>query len=214
MTVIIRPANANDRDAIHEICLKTGDNGADGTALYHYPELLSAVYVDPYLRHDLSCCFVAEDEEGVCGYTLSALNARKTLEWAEREYLPALREKFPVEGVGTTRTPHDQELVMLLHEPFKVPEFAEQYPSELHIDLLPRAQGKGLGRLLIQRLWDELRKQGSAGVFLGVGWENRRAQAFYRHLGFEELVSIPGSVIFFGKRFDAEANESKSDSCS
>ena len=43
-----------------------------------------------------------------------------------------------------------------------------RYPSHLHIDLLPRAQGQGHGRLLIESLLDLLRAEGSGGVHLGV----------------------------------------------
>jgi hypothetical protein len=72
---IIRLAEPADLSAIREVCLKTADAGKDGTALYQYPELLWALYADPYLVLSPETCFIAEDDQGVCGYTLSALDS-------------------------------------------------------------------------------------------------------------------------------------------
>ena len=47
----------------------------------------------------------------------------------------------------------DAELVRLIHRAAPTPpRIAEPYPAHLHIDLLERARGRGLGRLLIDRL--------------------------------------------------------------
>ena len=46
---------------------------------------------------------------------------------------------------------------------------------------------RGYGRLLIERLLDELRHRGSPGVHLDVAIDNANAIAFYRHLGFDEV---------------------------
>jgi ribosomal protein S18 acetylase RimI-like enzyme len=65
----------------------------------------------------------------------------------------------------------------------------------LHIDLQERAQGTGLGRLLIERLLGELRERAVPGVHLGVDVTNANAIGFYRHLGFRELDAEPGALI-------------------
>ena len=197
---MIRQAEAQDVEAIHQICLLTAADGKDGTQHYHFPQLLYAIYVDPYLKHDPTCCFVAEDESGVCGYTLAALNAGETLAWAVKETLPQLRRDFPLADPSGRRTVFDQVLVEILHHPFELPGFAVAYPSELHIDLHPRAQGRGLGRQLITRVCARLEALASPGVFLGVSWQNENARAFYRHLGFSQLAAIPEETEFFGKK--------------
>jgi ribosomal protein S18 acetylase RimI-like enzyme len=58
----------------------------------------------------------------------------------------------------------------------------------LHIDLLPRAQERGYGRRMIERLTVELRKRGSPGVHLGLSAFNPAAHGFYQRLGFKELA--------------------------
>ncbi len=64
---------------------------------------------------------------------------------------------------------------------------AERFPSHLHINLLPRMQGHGMGRQLITTLLSGLRERGSPGVHLLVGEGNQRAVSFYRYLGFTEV---------------------------
>ena len=72
---------------------------------------------------------------------------------------------------------------------------AEDFPSHLHINLLPRLQSRGLGRQLMYTLMRALREQGSVGVHWFVWPANQRAVGFYRHLGFTE-ISAEGAVIF------------------
>jgi ribosomal protein S18 acetylase RimI-like enzyme len=61
------------------------------------------------------------------------------------------------------------------------------YPAHLHIDLLPRAQGAGYGRRLIEHLLDRLRAMSVRGVHLAVAATNEGAIGFYRHVGLRPL---------------------------
>ena len=76
------------------------------------------------------------------------------------------------------------------HPDYFCPEPYERYPSHLHIDLLPRAQGRGYGRRMIEQVLNALRRRQSPGVHLGVSERNTRAIAFYRRLGFHELIRV------------------------
>jgi len=67
-------------------------------------------------------------------------------------------------------------------------KFLDQYPSHLHIDVLERAQGKGLGTALLSRLLNELRSKGSKGVHLEMSSTNYKALKFYKKFGFFELL--------------------------
>ena len=65
--VLIRSAVADDRDALYDICLRTGDAGSDATALYRDPELIGAIWAGPYLALEPDLSFVAVGDEGVVG---------------------------------------------------------------------------------------------------------------------------------------------------
>src|SRR2546430_13446667 len=52
------------------------------------------------------------------------------------------------------------------HPDHFTPEPYTDYPSHMHIDLLPRAQGRGFGRRMMDDLMTKLRGRGSRGVHL------------------------------------------------
>lgn len=200
--VELRPASPADRAALYRICLETADSGADGTHLYRDPLLVGHIYAGPYLEFAPEYTFVLEDGGGVCGYVLGVADTPAFEARLEGEWWPALRAQYPdpVNVPPDERTP-DERLTHLIHHPsLHDPVLLAGYPSHLHIDLLPRAQGQGQGRRLLERLFSSLRESGSPGVHLGVGGRNTRAQDFYRHLGFRELRRLPGGSLVMGLR--------------
>lgn len=154
----IRPALHSDEPELFRICISTGASGKDATGLYRRPELLNLVYAAPYLYFEGALAFVAEDEFGVCGYILAAVDSREFEAWAESGWWPDLRRRHPMGSAGGP----DAHLIQLIHRPALAPELIfANYPSHLHIDLLERAQGRGIGRQLMNVLFDQLKGQGS-----------------------------------------------------
>ncbi|MEF2277536.1 GNAT family N-acetyltransferase [Deinococcus sp. YIM 134068] len=193
----IRPATPDDRAALYRICLETADSGADATNLYRDPLLVGHIYAGPYLTFAPEFTFVLEDGGGeVCGYVLGVADTAAFEERLEREWWPRLREqdRDSAHLPAQERTP-DERLTHLIHHPRRAdPAVLAAFPSHLHIDLLPRGQGGGHGRRMMNRLFTALREAGSPGVHLGVGTRNVRAQGFYRHLGFRELAQTNGGI--------------------
>lgn len=185
----IRPARPDDLDALYEICLRTADAGEDATGLHADPALPGHVWAAPYLVHEPEHAFVVVDaDDHAIGYILGAADSRAFEAELERSWWPDLRDRYPV--VADDRTPADQETVALIHDPPRAHDaLMEAFPSHLHIDLLPPAQGRGNGRRLIQTLLAALTDAGSAGVHLGVSNRNERAIGFYRAIGLIELGS-------------------------
>ncbi|MFC4639454.1 GNAT family N-acetyltransferase [Deinococcus hohokamensis] len=197
----IRLARPADRAALYRICLETGDSGADATALYDDPELIGHVYAGPYLAHAPDFAFVLEDGDGVCGYVIGALDTAAFNATLEREWWPALRAQYAEPAVPAGERRRDEVMAHLIHHPPQPdPDVLVTFPSHLHIDLLPRAQGGGHGRRLLTTLFGALHGAGSPGVHLGVGGRNTRAQAFYRHFGFQDLRVLPGGGAVMGWR--------------
>ena len=196
----IRRCQKDDEDAVYEVCLHTGDDGQDAATLFDDPKALGHIFVGPYLKLEPQLAFVLEDPQGVCGYALGALDSKKYYEAYQTRWLPDLQARYP-EPTGQpahwTRTQH------VYHEYYHPDIFLldpyERYPSHLHIDLLPKAQGRGLGREMMNVLLGELAARGSPGVHLGMAATNARAERFYRELGFHELARIAG-VLYLGKQ--------------
>lgn len=168
-----------------EICLKTGDAGSDATAAYPDPRELTERYAAPYLGLEPALAFVAEQEGdggdghgAVLGYVLGASDTRS---FAARF---AARESSLSAAV---RAEHAAGMLL--------PEIGE-FPAHLHVDLLPVAQGRGVGRMLVETVLDALHADGVRGVHLVVDPRNTGALAFYPRLGFTESRRTADGVVF------------------
>lgn len=201
--VRIRRYQADDFEAAYAVCLKTGDNGADASALYSDPMALGHLYVGPYVVLEPELAFVLEDELGVCGYVLGALDTEEFNQQVAARWLPPLQAAFPDPEGDPARWSRDERVYHELHHPRLAfaPALAP-YPSHLHIDLLERAQGRGWGRRMLETLLDALRAEGSPGVHLAVGLANSLARGFYRQLGFHDLYAVgsdDSGAMFMGR---------------
>jgi [ribosomal protein S18]-alanine N-acetyltransferase len=90
---------------------------------------------------------------------------------------------------------------------------AESYLEEgrrighiITIDVMPVARRNGLGRMLMDELFDRLRVIETAKVRLEVAIDNADAQAFYRRLGFVRTGRIRA---FYQENLDALAIEKR-----
>ncbi len=90
---------------------------------------------------------------------------------------------------------------------------AESYLEEgrrighiITIDVMPVARRNGLGRMLMDELFDRLRVIETAKVRLEVAIDNADAQAFYRRLGFVRTGRIRA---FYQENLDALAMEKR-----
>ena len=189
---VIRPARAGDEAGANYVCLRTGDNGGDGEPFYRDDrDALGRIYAGPYLAFEPELSLILEDAHGVCGYALGAFDSRAFYARYEAQWRPDLCARFPDppgDPAGWTRV---QQVHHTYHHPdYFCPEPYDAYPSHLHIDLLPRAQGRGYGRRMLERNLDTLRRRGSPGAHLGLSTLNARAYGFYHRLGFRELTRV------------------------
>ncbi|MCX4553687.1 GNAT family N-acetyltransferase [Streptomyces sp. NBC_01387] len=189
MSIEIRPYQPFDLPGMYRVCLQTGDSGRDATALYSDPDLLGHVFAGPYPVADPGLTFIAADEHGVLGYVVATADSAAHEKWLEEEWYPPLRLRYPQSmahdpGDGT----RDWQRVAQVHQPGPSAGDAlyDRFPAHLHIDILPRGQGAGLGRRLITVLLEALRERGVRGLQLSVGGGNPGARAFYLAIGFTE----------------------------
>jgi len=189
--VRVRPYQPGDLDDLYRVCLLTAFNGADGTAVFQDPRLPGQVYAAPYAIFEPSLATVAQNADGVAGYIVAALDSLVFEHRLEQDWWPGLRPRYPEPSADLAERLSAQERRAIegIHRPFQTaPELAERFPSQLHINLLRRLQGRGIGRRLIQTLLAQLRARGSRGLHLGAGLDNHRAAEFFRRVGFTEMA--------------------------
>lgn len=195
----IRPARTTDpaeRARLYDVCVRTGAAGGDATNLYANPMLLPEVYLGAYLALEPELAFVlADNDDRAVGYVVGAADTREFAARCEREWWPALRERFPLGSAEPGSS--DAKLVALIHAPASMPEpVLDRFPAHLHVDLLPEGQGGGNGRRLLETLFDALRARGVTGLHLGLDTSNTHAVGFYEHLGFR--LALPDADWLYG----------------
>jgi ribosomal protein S18 acetylase RimI-like enzyme len=199
----LRPAAPADMPAFRRVCLLTGDAGDDASHLHDDPDLVGDFFAVPYAVLEPEHAFAVEGRAGVAGYVLGALDSRAFYQRMAREWLPRLRARAADPGPDETRWRGSDWVRRLVHHPpFALPPVLAPFPAHGHIDLLPEAQGRGVGRGAFAFLMHRLAAAGSPGMHLQVHPQNHRAQRFYRALGFVSLVSdeLPVDTHFMGRR--------------
>ena len=182
----IRSYKSADTSAVYEICLKTGNSGQDATHLFSDPLVLGHIYVGPYMEFEPQSVFILEDDQGPCGYIMGVLDSQTYYQWMHSEWLPKIRVDYKKPTGNPDTWDETEKITNLLFHPVSQ-RLLPAFPSHLHIDLLSRAQGKGQGKLMMDRFIDYLRYNKIPGVHLELSSKNDRAFNFYRKYGMQEL---------------------------
>ncbi|MFT4184559.1 MAG: GNAT family N-acetyltransferase, partial [Rhizobium sp.] len=90
----LRAVQSGDIDQLYVISLVTGDAGRDATPLHRDGRMIGHIYSVPYAVLSPETVFVAEDEEGVCGYIAGVFDTVAFEDRLEREWWPQLRERY------------------------------------------------------------------------------------------------------------------------
>jgi ribosomal protein S18 acetylase RimI-like enzyme len=203
----IRPYRSSDRTAVAEVCVRTAAAGGDARGLYSDDSLMAEVYALPYVEHSPELAFMvveqvpatvgdplAVDDGRLLGYVVGVADTREFVTWWEREWTPGFVRRHPEPGPPTGAEPAYTEAALLrdgAHPQRMLRSLSDgqlaDFPAHLHIDLVPEAQGRGLGRRLMDTLREALVHQGAPGLHLGYDPANSSARAFYDRLGFHEL---------------------------
>ncbi|WP_327575780.1 GNAT family N-acetyltransferase [Streptomyces sp. NBC_00145] len=195
----LRPYRPEDRDALFDICVRTGHEGGDARHLYPDPALLPNIFAAPYVVLEPDLAFVVEDGGRAVGYIVGTADTASFVARYRSQWLPGLTDRYPA-PVQPPSTPAEV-MTDLMHRPERMvlPEL-EAYPAHLHIDLLPSHQRNGYGRQLMNAFLAALHAKGVAAVHLSMVTSNTPARAFYDRVGFHEIaVPDPGPVTYLGR---------------
>jgi ribosomal protein S18 acetylase RimI-like enzyme len=195
----IRLYRESDRDAMFDICMRTGWAGGDARGYFQDQELLPDIFAAPFAALEPDLVFVLDDGERAVGYVAGTSDTVRFAKEFRERWLPLVAARHP----QPTSEPasHDEVMANLLHNPesMVIPDLAD-YPAHLHIDILPEYQGRGYGRGLMQAELAALRRAGAPRVFLGMLTANAAARTFYEKVGFHEVpVANAGPLTYLGR---------------
>jgi len=200
----IRPFHADDLDDLYRISLATGAAGGDASHFYADPRLMGHIYSAPYARLEPQLALVVEDQGGVAGFAVGAIDTAAWEERLEREWWPALRRQYamPSDPDASAWTP-DQRRIVMIHRPTPTPgAVAQKCPAHLHLNLLPQLQGRGVGTELFDAWLPLARRSGTKGLHVGINRANVGAQRFWDRMGFVDLAmdDVPqGRTVWKGR---------------
>jgi len=198
---VIRPYREADLGAVYDVCVRTGDAGADARGQYRSDDLLPDLFAGPYVFLEPDFAFVLDDGHRAVGYVVGTPDTAAFTRAYRARWIPRLAGRYPVPPDPPAS--HEDELIALHYHPEWLlwPGLA-QYPAHLHIDLLPPFQGAGHGRALMETFYAAAARAGATGVHLTVVAANTRAIGFYHHLGFRslEVAAEEGDpVVYLGR---------------
>ncbi|KAL5113154.1 hypothetical protein ACEQ8H_008980 [Pleosporales sp. CAS-2024a] len=142
-----------------------------------------------------STCFVLDNGTGrAVGYCIGAANTTAFAQQWRTVFMPAIDPALiPPPDVQTLDPRMETDAVRGLRKAAyfaecsslqSFPATVDKFPAHLHVNILPEWQGKGWGRVLIERLFEELKGMGAQGVHLGMVRWNTGARRFYEKIGF------------------------------
>jgi GNAT superfamily N-acetyltransferase len=191
----LRQFQSEDLNALYAVSLATGHEGGDASYLYRDAKLMGHIYSAPYALLEPDLVLVVIDGDGVAGFAAGAID---TLSWEdvlERNWWPTLRREYPdPEEASSATWTTDQRRAFMIHHPERTPRnVADAYPAHLHLNLLSRVQGQGIGLILLKAWLDLAAKHGAAAVHVGVNRANQRALRFWSQNSFKDL-NLEGRV--------------------
>ncbi|OKL53763.1 hypothetical protein BSZ39_07720 [Bowdeniella nasicola] len=192
----LRPYGSADRAALGDVCVLTGDSGKSAKGKFFDDDLLPYIYAYPYLEYAPDLVRVADLNGRAVGYILGVADVTEFVTWWREHWTPIFAERFA--GAADLSAIEERLIGLGLNPERQLGDWRGDHPGEFHIDLLPEAQGQGLGRALIDWFCRELAARGVRSIGIGVGAKNTGAIAFYRRLGFDtfrESVGEDGTPI-------------------
>ncbi|KAI1608702.1 acyl-CoA N-acyltransferase [Exophiala viscosa] len=197
----IRQYQDSDKDAVVHIFRETASAELikAGDPVLHYASYL---WCRPYLMLEPATCYVVDDGRGrgrAVGYILGVPDTHAFVEKYRATYIPYLRTQG-LENPGTDEStewkdnlPNALRRIMfnpdgMLHKEY--PQLMEFWPAHLHIDVLPKYQKQGYGRLLIEAFCRTAQEQGVKGLHLLMAVSNEEAGKFYSRIGFSRFPYV------------------------
>jgi ribosomal protein S18 acetylase RimI-like enzyme len=195
----IRLYRETDRDAMFDICMRTGWAGGDARGYFEDQELLPDIFAAPFAALEPDLLFMLDNGERAVGYVAGTSDTVRFVKEYRERWLPLVADRH----IRPTSEPssHDEVMANLLHNPESmiIPDLAD-YPAHLHIDILPEYQGMGYGQGLMRAELAALHKAGAPRVFLGMLTVNTAARVFYEKVGFHVVpVANSGPLTYLGR---------------
>ena len=191
--IIIRPYLPADRDAVRSISIRTAFLETPRGHIEEDDEILADVLTEYFTDFEPESCFVAVSGQRVVGYIIGTTDALKMGKVLRAKIIPALIVKIVRRGVLLKKKNLKFFFSLtgsFLKGEFRYPDFAQEFPAMLHINIEEEFRHHHIGARLIETYLSYLHDHKINGVHFGTLSEG--GAKFFEHLGF--------ALLFQGKR--------------
>ncbi|XP_072026542.1 protein O-GlcNAcase-like isoform X2 [Amphiura filiformis] len=183
----IRPYLPKDEESVYKVCLKTCDDGSDGTDTFpDNPDLIGDKLVGHFLTLSPEYCFVLEEGDQIVGYVLATLDAKAYFKKMEVAWITEMKRKYPKPSKTRSNLTPAEEIIQGFHSfnPALPDTLFEKFPSLLRMDVLADVEDKGVAKNMLACVLSALKSNGSKGAFVEVCTGDKNHLEAYTKLGF------------------------------
>lgn len=188
--IIVRNCKPKDRKSIRKISVQSSIFGEYIGQKLLNEEFIADLLTFYFIEYEPQYCFVAEKDNEVVGYLLGSGDIPEMRRLVRVKVIPYLVKKVFQDGLIFNPTNFSLLKNMMnsyFKGEFKAPDFSEQYPATLHVNITPEYRGKMIGSLLVYHFMQILQEKKVRGIHFGVLSE--KAKGFFEKLGFEILFN-------------------------
>ncbi|MCX5687341.1 MAG: GNAT family N-acetyltransferase [Candidatus Omnitrophica bacterium] len=192
--IVIRKYKRKDRQVVRDIAWETAFMGKPASVFFSDREIFSDFLTLYFTDYEPESCFVAESKGNVVGYLIGAEDEAKLKKIFIFKIIPMLFIKAITRGVLLKKK--DSEYLKncfngFLNGEFRSPDFSEDYPAILHINIMESFRKLGIGSKLISSFLEYSTVKKIKGVHLSTMSEE--GGKFFKNNGFNLVYSAPRS---------------------
>jgi len=186
--IVIRKYRDQDRASIRNIACETAFMGKPAEMFIENRDALADFLTAYFTDYEPESCLVSESDGKVIGYLIGAKDEIILKKIFRSKIVMPLLIKSITNGMILKKKNMVLGLSFLssfLRGDFKEPDFTEEYPAVLHINVLEGFRAMGIGSRLISAYLDYLHKEKIRGVHLAT--TSGEAGNFFTSQGFHLL---------------------------
>ncbi|KAJ4315492.1 hypothetical protein N0V94_005929 [Neodidymelliopsis sp. IMI 364377] len=161
----------------------------------------SYLWYRAYVSLTPSTCFVLDDGNGrAVGYCIGTSNTEKFAQRWRKDFVPSVdSQHVPSADIETDDPLMEKEESKefrraVYHAECSTlqawPKELEKYPAHMHIDILPEFQRQGWGSVLVNTLFEAVKREGASGIHLDMVKWNTTGRSFYEKIGFKPCALV------------------------
>ena len=196
--IVIRKFNLRDRQELRIISCATAFMGQPGNIFFDGDDSFADFLTLYFTDYEPESCFVAERRGHLVGYLIGA----KDSGILAKTFIKNIAPRLFIKAICSATFLKKKNLrfifscfLSFLKKEFKEPDFSQEYPAVLHINLTEGARGSGIGSRLINVFLEYLRQGKINGVHLATMSDH--ASIFFQKQGFQLLYRAQRSYFSY-----------------